>query len=164
VKMLAVLFLSALAANSSAANPVDIYTRYFAGTSGGKPCYARYYDRAHMNAHQTQTVRRIVVDFDQARRDDKLTKNTSAEFHAGFGFMLKRPNEWYGQELFLQSNRRPLRLLSRCRRREHREPYESRGSRTDLGAPGGESPPGDSTGRDLRKRHATRATRINSLP
>src|SRR5712672_4412285 len=30
---------------------------------------------------------------------------------------------------------------------EHREPYESRGSRTDLGAPGGESPPGDSTGR-----------------
>jgi len=28
---------------------------------------------------------------------------------------------------------------------EHREPYESRGSRADLGAPGGESPPGDST-------------------
>src|SRR5712691_1758555 len=28
---------------------------------------------------------------------------------------------------------------------EHREPYESRGSRTVLGAPGGESPPGDST-------------------
>ena len=28
---------------------------------------------------------------------------------------------------------------------KHREPYESRGSRTDLGAPGGESPPGDST-------------------
>ncbi len=28
---------------------------------------------------------------------------------------------------------------------EHREPYESRGSRTVLGAPGGENPPGDST-------------------
>src|SRR5262249_34337433 len=28
---------------------------------------------------------------------------------------------------------------------EHREPYESRGSRTVLGAPGGEIPPGDST-------------------
>jgi hypothetical protein len=28
---------------------------------------------------------------------------------------------------------------------EHRAPFESRGSRTDLGAPGGESPPGDST-------------------
>ena len=27
---------------------------------------------------------------------------------------------------------------------EHREPCESRGSRTDLGAPGGEIPPGDS--------------------
>src|SRR6202008_2670940 len=30
---------------------------------------------------------------------------------------------------------------------EHREPCESRGSRTDLGAPGGEIPPGDSTSR-----------------
>ena len=28
---------------------------------------------------------------------------------------------------------------------EHREPCESRGSRTVLGAPGGEIPPGDST-------------------
>ena len=28
---------------------------------------------------------------------------------------------------------------------EHREPYKSRGSRTVLGAPGGEIPPGDST-------------------
>src|SRR5215469_11144635 len=28
---------------------------------------------------------------------------------------------------------------------ERREPYDSRGSRADLGAPGGESPPGDST-------------------
>ena len=28
---------------------------------------------------------------------------------------------------------------------EHREPYESRGSRTVLGAPGGEIPPGDSS-------------------
>ena len=32
---------------------------------------------------------------------------------------------------------------------EHREPYESRGSRTVLGAPGGESPPGDSPKPDL---------------
>jgi hypothetical protein len=100
MKMPSVLFLSAIAANPPAANAVDIYTRYFAGTSGGKPCYARYYDRAHLNAHPTQTVRRIVVDFDQARRDDKLTTNSSADFQAGFGFMLKRSNEWYGQELF----------------------------------------------------------------
>src|SRR5271166_2442392 len=32
---------------------------------------------------------------------------------------------------------------------EHREPCESRGSRTDLGAPGGEIPPGDSTNRGI---------------
>src|SRR5215831_3041370 len=34
---------------------------------------------------------------------------------------------------------------------EHREPYESRGSRTDLGAPGGESPPGDSTAAEAER-------------
>src|ERR1700758_5470590 len=33
---------------------------------------------------------------------------------------------------------------------EHREPYEPRGSRTDLGAPGGENPPGDSTNLSIR--------------
>src|ERR1700756_1003826 len=32
---------------------------------------------------------------------------------------------------------------------EHREPCESRGSRTVLGAPGGEIPPGDSTQADI---------------
>src|SRR5580700_11017945 len=33
---------------------------------------------------------------------------------------------------------------------EHREPCESKGSRTDLGAPGGEIPPGDSTEASVR--------------
>jgi hypothetical protein len=33
---------------------------------------------------------------------------------------------------------------------EHREPCESRGSRTDLGAPGGEIPPGDSTAVEVK--------------
>src|SRR5215471_12464194 len=37
---------------------------------------------------------------------------------------------------------------------EHREPYESRGSRTDLGAPGGENPPGDSTTVRAQRCHA----------
>ena len=99
MKMLSVLFLSAIAVNPSVASTVDIYTRYFAGVSGGKSCYARYYDPAHLNAHPNQTVRRIEVDFDQNRRDHKVTKNTPADFQASFGFMLKRSNEWYGQEL-----------------------------------------------------------------
>ena len=34
---------------------------------------------------------------------------------------------------------------------EHREPYELRGSRTVLGAPGGEIPPGDSTTSDIMR-------------
>jgi len=95
-KVIFALLLSSIAASPSPANPVDIYTRYFAGVSGGKPCYARYYGLAHLNAHPKQTVRRIEVGFDQDRRDDKATKNTPADF----GFMLKRSNEWYGQELF----------------------------------------------------------------
>jgi len=48
-------------------------------------------------------VRRIEVDFDQDLRDDKVTKNTPADFQASFGFMLKRSNEWYGQELFCKA-------------------------------------------------------------
>src|SRR6516225_9234110 len=93
MKTLSVLFLSAIAANPSAANAVNIYTRYFEGVSGGKPCYARYYGPGHLNAHPKQTVRRIEVGFDQDRRDDKATKNTPADFQASFGFMLKRSNE-----------------------------------------------------------------------
>ena len=34
---------------------------------------------------------------------------------------------------------------------EHREPCELRGSRTDLGAPGGEIPPGNSTKASVRR-------------
>src|SRR5580700_4565045 len=45
---------------------------------------------------------------------------------------------------------------------EHREPYESRGSRTDLGAPGGESPPGDSTRRAVLAAKAERPLSVQS--
>lgn len=68
--------------------------------AGGKPCYARYYDGAHLKAHPKQKVRRIEVDFDQGWREDKGGKNSAADFHAGIGFMLKRSGEWYGQELY----------------------------------------------------------------
>ena len=45
---------------------------------------------------------------------------------------------------------------------EHREPCESRGSRTDLGAPGGEIPPGDSTNSDLPRCRLLRRYRGHS--
>jgi len=41
---------------------------------------------------------------------------------------------------------------------EHREPCESRGSRTVLGAPGGEIPPGDST--DSTKLRVRKTSRL----
>src|SRR5450830_1690302 len=43
---------------------------------------------------------------------------------------------------------------------EHREPCESRGSRTVLGAPGGEIPPGDSTKDGVIGRPACRSLEI----
>src|ERR1700730_4123194 len=47
---------------------------------------------------------------------------------------------------------------------EHREPCESRGSRTDLGAPGGEIPPGDSTSADrCQDRQAARVAMAGGL-
>src|SRR5262250_2400573 len=45
---------------------------------------------------------------------------------------------------------------------EQREPYESRGSRTVLGEPGGESPPGHSTSSHLR--HSAALSPIASVP
>ena len=44
---------------------------------------------------------------------------------------------------------------------EHREPCESRGSRTVLGAPGGETPPGDSSAPTPVLRATTYAARVN---
>jgi len=45
-----------------------------------------------------------------------------------------------------------VRPVARVPTVEHREPCESRGSRTVLGAPGGEIPPGDSTFTSVRVR------------
>src|SRR5712672_2099869 len=47
---------------------------------------------------------------------------------------------------------------------EHREPCESRGSRTVLGAPGGEIPPGDSTTLLKCETPATRLLYLQLLP
>src|SRR5260221_6272425 len=47
---------------------------------------------------------------------------------------------------------------------EHREPYESRGSRTVLGAPGGEIPPGDSTSPAKLRVSRTGPLRADSRP
>ena len=89
--------LVAAAASPAAAD--DLYTRFFAGADGGKPCYVRVYDDAHLKSHPKQTVRRIFVDFGVDRRSDQSRKNGADDFEAGIGFMLKRSNEWYGQAL-----------------------------------------------------------------
>lgn len=88
-----------IVAGTASAAADDLYTRYFAGVNGGKPCYARYYDDAHLKAHPKQQVRRIEIDFDVNERSDPDGKNSAANFQAGIGFMLKRSREWYGQAL-----------------------------------------------------------------
>ena len=95
--------LSGLLACATAAKADDIYARYFGGADGGKPCYARYYNDAHLKAHPKQTVRRIEIDFDAAWREDKGGKNRASDFQAGLGFMLTRSPEWYGQELYCKT-------------------------------------------------------------
>ena len=94
--------VAAVACGSGAAKADDLYTRYFAGAEGGKPCYARVYDAAHLKAHPKQTVRRIEIDFDTGERTDEK-KNNAEDFQAGIGFMLKRSPEWYGQLLYCKS-------------------------------------------------------------
>jgi hypothetical protein len=84
---------------SNAVAADDLYTRYFAGVADGKPCYARYYDDAHLRTHPKQQVRRIEIDFDVNERSDPQTKNSATYFQAGIGFMLKRSSEWYTQAL-----------------------------------------------------------------
>jgi len=67
----------------------------------------------------------------------------------------RRPRWAAGQGGMVQSlsRERPADVMETA---EHREPYESRGSRTGLGAPGGESPLGDSTRRTVRVAQAER--------
>jgi len=47
---------------------------------------------------------------------------------------------------------------------EQQEPYESRGSRTDLGEPGGEIPPGHSTNSSLRRHKMPHCERFIRAP
>ena len=99
LRTLALIFTAIASPASGVSAQGDLYTRYFAGVNDGRPCYARYYDDAHLKAHPKQQVRRIAIDFDVNERSDSATKNGPADFQAGISFMLKRSSEWYGQAL-----------------------------------------------------------------
>ena len=95
--------LLALACSASAALAADIYAKYFADADGGRVCYARNYDEAHLAAHPRQTVRRIMVEYDHRAHEDADPENTAAKFIAGIGFMLRHSGGWYTQELFCKT-------------------------------------------------------------
>jgi hypothetical protein len=91
VKILLALLLALFAASTARAD--NIYDRYFAKAAGGKPCYARSYDSAHMNAHRRQKVAAMEVDFD-IRQGDADQPNSDEYFEIGVGFKLKsKPKE-----------------------------------------------------------------------
>ena len=81
---------AALSAAALAATPFETT---FAGVDGGKPCYARTYDRMHLKAHPWQTVTSIEVDFTPENPDG--VKNTAAKFELGFAFRLRKNGSWY---------------------------------------------------------------------
>src|SRR5262249_54356283 len=72
---------------------------------------------------------------------------SSAGRAANLSGCVARPKERATGLIGFAAQIRRSSLIGSCARdaAEHREPCESRGSWTDLGAPGGEIPPGDST-------------------
>ena len=62
------LVLTAAAVSPAALAADNLYTRFFTGVDGGRPCYVRVYDDAHLKAHPKQTVRRAQPAPEQGRR------------------------------------------------------------------------------------------------
>src|SRR5438874_11683857 len=99
MKAFAVVLL-AVTCGASAAGAADLYAKYFADADGGRVCYARYYEAAHLAAHPRQTVRRIMVDYDRHTHEDADPENTAAKFIAGIRFMLRNAGTLYTQARF----------------------------------------------------------------
>lgn len=76
----------------------DLFDSTFAKVDGGKPCYARIYDAAHLNAHPRQTVRGMEIDFTPENPDG--VRNVAAKFELGFGFRLKAYKAWFGDAAY----------------------------------------------------------------
>lgn len=93
-----VLALDATPLNVSsawAAASDDLYDRYFSNVLAGRPCFARTYDDAHLEAHPKQRVRSLEIDLSKANSDG--SPNSADRFALGFALMVKTSSEWYGQ-------------------------------------------------------------------
>ena len=78
--------------------------------------------------------------------EDRCSMSSAGRAASSSGCVARPRGRETGLTGFAESIQRSLPTgSSAMETAEHREPYELRGSRTDLGAPGGESPPGDST-------------------
>jgi hypothetical protein len=87
---------------TSIAETKDIYAQYFSGADGGKPCYARIYDDAHLKAHPMQTVRRLEIDFDKTFGDTDRP-NSASYFEIGISFMLRLSKKWNGDSAYCKT-------------------------------------------------------------
>ena len=75
-----------------------LFESVFLKADGGRPCYARMYDAAHLKAHPRQTVSAIEVGFDP--KDAESDGNSPAKFVLRFGFQLKGSHKWYGDAAY----------------------------------------------------------------
>lgn len=78
----------------------DFFTVMFAKVQGGKPCYGRTYDDAHLKDHPKQIVRRIEIDMDKT--DANARVNTAERFELGVAVMTTKSEEWYGNSAICQ--------------------------------------------------------------
>lgn len=73
----------------------------FATAQGGKPCYGRTYDDAHLKSHPSQKVRRIEIDMDKT--DSNEHENTAERFELGIAVMTTKSSEWYGNAAYCKA-------------------------------------------------------------
>lgn len=89
-----------------AATPVvgadNLYGKYFANPAGGKPCYLRSYDAAHLKKHPRQRVTAMEMDFDISFGDTDRP-NSAAYFEAQLGFRLRHEKENFGDAIYCKT-------------------------------------------------------------
>jgi hypothetical protein len=85
-----------------AATSDDLFNNYFGNVLAGRPCFARTYDEAHLQAHPAQRVRKVEIDLAKANSDG--TPNSADHFAVGFAVMLTSGSQWIGQSANCKTN------------------------------------------------------------
>jgi hypothetical protein len=82
-----------LAAGMAPGHAESLFETYFSKAAGGKPCYARQYNAAHLAKNPKQRVGAIELDFQPANPSGVL--NTAKGFDLGVGVRRRGSAEWF---------------------------------------------------------------------